>query len=188
MLSMKLLKRVIWIILLVIFLWWLWARSNAEDKLEIVDGQQLSTKQVLQLDLINRLNAVVWSETIAEAIVVGCMNHTEDYIKCMRQTLGVANAESWIFKKVSSKNNAFWFMEKVCGTQAWNPYWCTTRLKAYSSVEESVIDFIKKYDKNKWYKRDSGQAWLNWRYCTSQCDNRIPAYNDWMAEFDLSLI
>jgi hypothetical protein len=188
MLSMKLLKRVIWIILLVIFLWWLWARSNAEDKLEIVDGQELSTRQVLQLDLINRLNAVVWSETIAEAIVVGCMNHTEDYIKCMKQTLGVANAESGLFKKVSSKNNAFWFMERVCGTQARNPYWCTTKLKAYSSVEESVIDFIKKYDKNKWYKRDSGQAWLNWRYCTSQCDNRIPAYNDWMAEFDLSLI
>ena len=24
-----------------------------------------------------------------------------------------------------------------------------------------IRDFIKKYDKNKWYKRDSGQAWLN---------------------------
>ena len=188
MLSMKLLKRVIWLILLVIILWRLWARSNAEDKLVIEEGQVLSTKQVLQLDLINRLNAIVWSETIAEAIVVGCMNHTEDYIKCMRQTLGVANAESGMFKKVSSKNNAFGFMERACGTQRWSPYQCSTRLKAYSSVEESVIDFIKKYEKNKWYKRDSGQAWLDGRYCTSQCSNRIPAYNDWMAEFDLSLI
>jgi hypothetical protein len=35
------------------------------------------------------------------------MNHTEDYINCMRQTLGVAKAESGMFRKVSSKNNAF---------------------------------------------------------------------------------
>lgn len=185
---MSLLKRILWLLLFFAILWWFGARSDASYSLSPEDRSNLSVTEAFQLEIVNKINAVVWSETIAEAIVVGCMNHTENYIKCMRHTFGVANAESSLFKNVSSKNNAFWIMEKVCGKKPWWEYSCSYKVKSYSSVEESVIDFIKKYEKNKWYNRDSGQAWLNGKYCTSQCSNRIPAYNDWMAEFDLSLI
>lgn len=186
---MRLLKRIIGLILLFILLCFIdESRSNANDYTMPEIVSEPSTAQVLQLDLIDRLSTVVWSETISEAIVIWCMNHSVDYLKCMRDTIGVANAESWIFKKTSSKNNAFGIMERVCGKKGWEKQSCRSQLKSYSSIEESVIDFIKLYEKNKWYKRITWQDWLNWKYCTAGCSNRIPAFNAGSAEFDLSLV
>lgn len=186
---MKLLKRIVGIVLVLLALFIMQtSKSNANDYTMPADTTQLTTTQVLQLELIQRLNTVVWSETISEAIVIWCMNHTENYMLCMKHTVGVANAESGMFKKTWMKNNAFGITERVCWKKGWEKISCRSQLKTYSSVEESVIDFIRHYEKNKWYNRITWQDWLNGKYCTAWCDGWIPAFNAGSAEFDLCLV
>lgn len=193
---MKLLKRTIAVMLALICLI-LFQHANSEDYLAVHEGDVvideplyvqdivvLTEEELLQQELIAKLSAVVWSDTISETIVVWCMNHTEDYMLCMKHTFGVANAESSLFKKVWTKNNAFGITEKTCRNLNAMDTACRYGLKSYSSIEESVIDFIKHYENNKWYSRTRGQDRLNWKYCTSQCSNRIPAFNSWMKKFE----
>ena len=193
---MKLLKRTIAIMLALIALM-LFQHVNSEDYLAVQerdvvidepwDVQEivvLTEEELLQQELIAKLSAVVWSDTISEAIVVWCMNHAEDYMLCMKHTFGVANAESSLFKNVWSKHNAFGITEKKCRNLNAMDTACRYGLKSYSSIEESVIDFIKHYERNKWYSRTRGQDRLNGKYCTSQCSNRIPAFNSWMKKFE----
>lgn len=193
---MKLLKRTIAIMLALIVLI-LWQQTNGEDYLaeplrdvvidepwDVKDVVVLTEEELLQQELIAKLSTVVWSDTISEAIVVWCMNHAEDYMLCMKHTFGVANAESSLFKNVWSKRNAFGITERKCRKLNWTDSACRYGLKKYSSVEESIIDFIKHYERNKWYSRTRGQDRLNGKYCTSQCSNRIPAFNSWMKKFE----
>jgi len=131
-----------------------------------------------RLLLVDKVNSALGSYTLAEAVVDWCMNHSDNYYTCMRHVFGVANAESWLFRDLSSANNWFGIMEKC-----WNTY-C---VKRFSSAEEWVIYFIKLYEKNKRYKRTKGSDWIG-TYCTSACTNWTQAFNEWMAKLDLSLI
>lgn len=149
---------------------------QSEELEEVVEEDPI---ELLKADLISKIRTVVWSYTISEAIVVWCMNHTEDYILCMKHTVGVANAESSIFKNVWRKNNAFWITNRQC---IWAD--CFYTLKSYTSIEESIIDFIRHYERNNWYKRVTGQDRLRWKYCTSSCTNRVPAFNKWVKKVE----
>jgi len=193
---MKLLKRTIAIMLALIVLI-LCQQTNGEDYLavpvrnvvidepwDVEDVVVLTEEELLQQELIAKLSAVVWSDTISEAIVVWCMNHAEDYMLCMKHTFGVANAESSLFKNVWSKLNAFGITEKKCRNLNAMDTACRYGLKKYSSIEESVIDFIKHYEKNKWYSRTKGQDRIRGKYCISACTNRVPAFNSWMKKFE----
>lgn len=193
---MKLLKRTIAVMLALIVLM-LFQHANSEDYLAVPernvvidepwDVQEivvLTEEELLQQDLIAKINTVVWSDTISEAIVVWCMNHSDDYMLCMKHVFWVANAESTLFTNVWKKNNAFGITERQCRNLNAMDTACRYGLKKYTSVEESVIDFIKHYEKNKWYSRTRGQDRLNGNYCTSQCSNRIPAFNSWMKKFE----
>lgn len=193
---MRLLKRAIAVMLALIALI-LFQHANSEDlfldtKGEAVTDEPLYVQEIvimteeelLQQDLIAKISAVVWSDTISEAIVVWCMNHVDDYMLCMKHTFGVANAESSLFKNVWKKNNAFGITQKQCRNLNTIDTACRYGLKAYSSIEESIIDFIKHYEKNKWYSRTKGQDRIRGKYCTSACTNRIPAFNSWVKKFE----
>lgn len=193
---MKLLKRTIAVMLALIALI-LFQQANSEDlfldtwgeavmdePLYVQEVVILTEEELLQQDLISKISSVVWSDTISEAIVVGCMNHADDYKLCMKNVFWVANAESSLFKSTWKKNNAFWIMEKTCWNISPADRACRYKPKQYSSVEESIIDFIKHYEKNKRYTRKKGQDRLNWKYCTSSCQNRVPAYNSWVKKFE----
>ena len=93
---MKLLKRTIAVMLVLIVLI-LYQHANSEDYLAVPvravvidepwDVQEivvLTEEELLQQELIAKINAVVWSDTISEAIVVWCMNHADDYMLCMK--------------------------------------------------------------------------------------------------------
>lgn len=113
--------------------------------------------------------------TLAEAIVIWCQNHSEDYSLCVKNVFWIATAESSLFKNVSSSNNAFWWMYK----------W---KLKRFSSIEEWVVQRIKLYEKNN--RQVRGLSWqrrILWKYCTSSCDYRISNYNNWIAIAELAL-
>ena len=158
---MKLLKRAIAVMLVLIVLI-LYQHANSEDYLAVPVGNVvidepwdvqeivvLTEEELLQQELIAKINAVVWSDTISEAIVVWCMNHADDYMLCMKHVFGVANEESSLFKRVGKKNNAFGITKRQCRKLNWTDSACRYGLKQYSSVEESIIDFIKHYEKNK---------------------------------------
>lgn len=107
--------------------------------------------------------------TLAEAIVIWCQNHSEDYSLCVKNVFWIATAESSLFKNVSSSNNAFWWMYK----------W---KLKTFSSIEEWVVQRIKLYEKNNRQVRGlSWQRWLNANYCASDCTYWVSNYNRWIA-------
>lgn len=134
---------------------------------EISDTQQTETIKKVSEVLGDR-----W--TLAEAIVIGCTNHAKDINLCIEHVFWVANAESSLFKNVSSSNNAFWWMYN----------W---KLKRFSSIEEWIIQWIRLYEKNWWSIRDSGQKWLDWHYCTSSCSYRISNYNVGIAKIRANL-
>lgn len=193
---MKLLKRTI-AVMLVLILWLLYQHANSEETLAMPEGNVvidepwdvqeivvLTEEELLQQELIAKISTVVWSDTISEAIVVWCMHHADDYMLCMKHVFGVANAESSLFKNIWKKNNAFGITKRQCRKLNWTDSACRYGLKQYSSVEESIIDFVKHYERNKWYSRTRGQDRLNGKYCTSQCSNRIPAFNSWMKKFE----
>ena len=107
--------------------------------------------------------------TLAEAIVIWCQNHSEDYNLCVKNVFWVANAESSLFKNVSSSNNAFWRMYN----------W---KLRRFSSLEEWIVQRIKLYEKNNRQVRGlSWQRWLDWNYCASECTYWVRNYNQWIA-------
>ena len=113
--------------------------------------------------------------TLAEAIVIWCQNHSEDYNLCIKNVFWIATAESSLFKNVSSSNNAFWRMYN----------W---KLKRFSSLEEWIVQRIKLYEKNN--RQVRGLSWqrrMLWKYCTSSCDYRISNYNNWIAIAELAL-
>lgn len=106
--------------------------------------------------------------TLAEAIVIWCQNHSEDFNLCVKNVFWIANAESSLFKRVSSSNNAFWWMYN------WT-------LKRFTSIEEWIVQRIKLYEKNNREVRTTGADWLRGHYCTSECLYWTSNYEYWIA-------
>lgn len=116
-------------------------------------------------EIAGKLNSLIGDYNISYTIVHECSVQTSDYKQCIKNVLGVANAESSMFKKwMKPSNNGFWRMYK----------W---KKRKFSSVEESIRLWVTMYVKNGWGKRVTWKDWLNWKYCTSSCSNWTSAYN-----------
>lgn len=135
-----------------------------------IDEQEIETWFVYPEGAIRKVSDALGGKwTLAEAIVIWCQNHSEDYSLCVKNVFWVASAESSLFKNVSSSNNAFWWMYN----------W---KLRKFSSIEEWIVQRIKLYEKNNRQVRGlSWQRWLNWKYCTSECTYWVTNYNRWIA-------
>lgn len=115
--------------------------------------------------MAEELNSLIGDYNISYTIVHECSSQTEDYQLCIKSVLGVANAESSMFKAgMKPTNNGFWWMYK----------W---KKRKFSSVEESIKEWVAMYVRNGRGKRVTWKDWLNWNYCTSECSNWAKAYN-----------
>lgn len=152
------------------------ANAVYEPMGDVVEVEEESTDAfVYPTETIWKVSEVLGNRwTLAEAIVIWCMNHSEDLNLCIEQVFWVANAESSLFKNVSSSNNWFWWM------QNWT-------LKRFSSVEEWIVQWIRLREKNGWSVRVSGEQRMKWHYCVSGCSYWITNYNDWIAKVRANL-
>lgn len=132
-----------------------------------VDVQTLM--EATEKRLAEQVDKLVGNYDISYTIVHECTSKVENYKKCIQDVVGVANAESTIFKKgMYPSNNGFWLMQKTK-----NGY----IKRKFSSVEESIKYRVDLYANKKWWKRETGQDWINWRYCTSSCSWWIRNYS-----------
>ena len=131
---------------------------------EVVDPLQEEKEYLIQ-----KVDALINKPSVSEAIVTACMKHTEDYKLCIRSVIWVSNAESWMFRvAMKPSNNGFGLMQRTN-----NGY----KKRSFTSIEDSIYYWVHLYVDKQWSKRTTGQARLDWRYCTSQCTNRVGAYN-----------
>lgn len=179
--NMKRLKIIllIAIIILGLFLWWNYADEGtvptpqAEEQIEITTGNkhtanpQEDYQRFLEeeMALQNKVYALVGDSNISATIVSACSEITDDKVLCIKNLLWVSNAESWMFKAwMTPTNNGFWFMQKG-------------KKKKFSSVEESIIFRVERYQKKGRRKRTTWADWLKGKYCTSACTHRIGNYD-----------
>lgn len=135
------------------------------------------TWEMTEQRLAEQVDKLVGNYDISYTIVSECASKVEDYKKCIQDVVGVANAESTIFKKgMFPSNNGFWLMQKV-----WNGY----IKKKFSSVEEGIKYRVNLYSEKWWYKRTTSQARLDWNYCTSECSWRKKAYSSAIKKLEL---
>lgn len=169
------------IVLAVIVLSWFNSNTVAgdEDFTEIVTETTETTDTVVdeteqeKLFLIEKVDTLVGNESVSTAIVEACMKHTEDYRLCIKNVIWVSNAESWMFKaSMKPSNNWFWWME----------WW---KKKRFSSVEDSIYQWVKMYKRLWWDNRTTWESRLKWKYCASECTNWVYIYNDWIRKLGL---
>lgn len=166
------------IILLIAFVFW-YNQWHSEDF--ITEMQALSPistgqidEEVLSLEskkerLAQQVDKLVGDYDISIAIVHECTSKVENYKKCIQDVVGVANAESTIFKKgMYPSNNWFWLMQRTKDGY---------KKMRFSSVEESIEYRVNLYVKKNRWKRATWQDWLNWKYCTSACEWWIRNYS-----------
>lgn len=116
-------------------------------------------------NIAEKLNTLIGDYNISYAIIHECSTQLDDYKLCVKNLLGVANAESSMFKKwMEPSNNWFGWMYK----------W---KKRKFSSVEESIKEWVAMYVRNNWGKRVTWDARLKGNYCTSSCSNWVKAYN-----------
>ena len=116
-------------------------------------------------EIAEKLNSLIGDYNISYAIIHECSTQTSDYKLCVKNVLGIANAESSMFKAgMKSSNNWFGWMYK----------W---KKRKFSSVEESIKEWVAMYVRNNWGKRVTWKDRLAWKYCTSSCSNWVSAYN-----------
>ena len=167
---MKQLK--LFIAALLILLWISIANAVYEEPMgEIIeDNETEETWFIYPEESIRKVSDALGGKwTLAEAIVIWCQNHSEDYNLCVKNVFWIANAESSLFKRVSSSNNAFWWMYN----------WA---LKRFTSIEEWIVQRIKLYEKNN--RQVRGLSWqrrLSWNYCSSECTYWTRNYEYWIA-------
>ena len=126
---------------------------------------EIYTREDTEKEMAGKLNSLIGDYNISYAVVHECSVQAKDYKLCIRNVLGVANAESSMFKAgMKPSNNGFWRMYK----------W---KKRKFSSVEESIKEWVAMYVKNGREKRVTWQAWLNWKYCASSCSNWVKLYN-----------
>lgn len=148
--------------------------DRAQEEITIEDAVKQDEREFKRTFLIAKVESVVGNTSISEAIVDGCMNTTTDWYLCIKNVVWVANAESSLFKRVSSSNNAFGLM--------WRNW-----LMKFSSVEEGIRYRITLYERNKWYNRTNGKARLQGKnkYCASACTNWVGAYDSAIAKLNI---
>lgn len=116
-------------------------------------------------EIAEKLNSLIGDYNISYAIIHECSTQTSDYKLCVKNVLWVANAESSMFKAgMKPSNNWFGWMYK----------W---KKRKFSSVEESIKEWVAMYVRNNWGKRVTWKDRLAWKYCTSSCSNWVSAYN-----------
>lgn len=116
-------------------------------------------------EIAEKLNSLIGDYNISYAIIHECSTQTSDYKLCVKNVLWVANAESSMFKAgMKPSNNWFGWMYK----------W---KKRKFSSVEESIKEWVAMYVRNNWGKRVTWKDRLAWKYCTSSCSNWVGAYN-----------
>lgn len=162
------------LVILIAFIFW-YNQWHSEDF--IAEMQALSPILSGQIDeeamkkerLAHQVDKLVGDYDISYSIVNECTSRVENYKKCIQDVVGVANAESTIFKKgMHPSNNGFWLMQKTKDGYV---------KRRFSSVEESIKYRVNLYVDKKREKRMTGQDWLNWKYCTSECSWWIRNYS-----------
>lgn len=159
----------IMVILLVFILWYSKGQAGEEHYLEPIQVELPSDEPTEEEVLIQKVNGLVGNESISMTIVKECMSQTEDYKLCIQNVVGIASAESSIFKKgMYPSNNWFWLMQR---TKNWY------KKRRFNSVEESIKLRIEMYVRNGWAKRTNGQARLRGKYCASACSHWVGNYS-----------
>ena len=131
----------------------------------VADTWVVYTWEDTEKEMAEKLNSLIGDYSISYAVVHECSMQTNDYKLCIKNIMWVANAESSMFKKwMKPSNNGFGWMYK----------W---KKRKFSSVEESIKQWVAMYVRNNWGKRVTWKDWLNWKYCTSSCSNWTSAYN-----------
>ena len=142
-----------------------------------VEEQVIYTWEDTEKRLAEQVNELVGNYDISYTIVHECSLKVKNYKKCIQDVVGVANAESTIFKKgMYPSNNGFWLMQRTI-----NGY----RKMRFSSVEESIKYRVNLYVEKWREKRTTGQDWLNWNYCTSECKGRVKNYTSAIKKLSL---
>lgn len=123
------------------------------------------TWEMTKQSLVDITNSLIGDQNISEAIVNECTTQTADYKLCIKNVLGVANAESSMFKKwMNPSNNWFGWMYKG-------------KKRRFQSVEESIKERVALYVKNGWANRKTWADWLKGNYCSSECKYWKKNYN-----------
>jgi len=174
------------IILLIVFIFG-YNQGHSEDFITEMQGLSLINSGVINTwDTGQLVNQAIWETTkkrlaeqvdklvenynISYTIVQECTSKVENYKKCIQDVVGVANAESTIFKKgMYPSNNGFWLMQKTKDGY---------KKMRFSSVEESIEYRVNLYVKKKRWKRATWQDRLNGNYCTSSCNWWIRNYSN----------
>lgn len=134
-----------------------------------VEEQVIYTWEDTEKKLAEQVDRLVGNYDISFTIVHECSLKVKNYKKCIQDVVGVSNAESSIFKKgMYPSNNGFWLMQKTK-----NGY----IKRKFSSIEEGIKYRVNLYVEKWREKRTTGQDWLNWHYCTSECKWRTKNYS-----------
>lgn len=148
----------------------LYNRDNAYDETTITpEESKPSLEEQWREMIVEKVDNLLGDYIASEIIVDNCMAKTDNYILCIKNVVGVANAESTLFKKVSRYNNPFGLMKN----------W---KLQKFESIYDAITYWIDLYSRNGREKRTTWADWISGRYCTSQCTYRISNYNDWIAK------
>ena len=131
------------------------------------------TREMTEAKLADKVDNLIGDYNISYTIVHECASQTEDYELCIKNVLWVANAESGMFKKWMYPSNN-WF--------GWMYNW---KKKKFSSIEESIKQWIAMYVKNGRAKRATWKDWLKWNYCTSECSHWVENYNSAIKKLEL---
>lgn len=168
---------VVIIIGVVFFLWMpIWQAEQDENSQSVVEDTQediIYTFDMTKERLTNGVNELIGNYNISKAIVDECTAQVEDYITCIKNVVGVANAESTMFTKgMYPTFNWFWLMYRG-------------RKRRFSSVEEWIHEWVSLYKKNDWGKRTTWASWLKWKYCVSECKYRVKNYESAIKKLNL---
>ena len=144
-----------------------WEVNEVKEEETIIYTWEDTEKEIAE-----KLNSLIGDYNISYTIVHECSLQTKDYKLCIKNVLWVANAESSMFKKwMYPSNNGFGWMYKG-------------KKRKFSSVEESIKQWVAMYVRNGWANRTTWKARLNWKYCTSSCSNWVSAYNSAVKKVD----
>lgn len=107
-----------------------------------------------QKDKLTQFEAI--DGEFAEGLIELCNKYAQDLNLCLNHIVWVSSAESSVFKRCSSWNNCFGLMSKK-------------GLKRYETKLQWVEDWLQTYIRLWRNKRLTPQAWLDGKYCASEC-------------------
>lgn len=138
-----------------------------------VEETIIYTREMTEQKLVEKVNSLVGNESISYAIVHECATQTDDYMQCIKNVIWVSNAESGMFKQAMyPSNNGFWWMYN----------W---KKKKFSSVEESIKEWVAMYVRNGRETRVTWNDWLRGKYCASECSHWVKNYNSAIKKLEL---